>query len=182
MPPHSPTFDEFAALAEELPEFVLPDERSSLVSLSALRERGPVVVAFHRGHWCPYCRINAVALTGIEPLVRAAGGQIVAITPELQSFAAEFKAEAGATFPVLTDMDNGYALQLNLAFRIGDEQRLAMSRLGRDLVRFQGNANWTLPIPATFVVGRDGRIKARFVDPDYRNRMAVEHIVAALKT
>ena len=56
-----------------------------------------------------------------------------------------------------------------------------MSARGNVLPKFQGNDTWMLPIPATFVVGQDGRIKARFVDPDYRKRMAVEDLIAALK-
>jgi peroxiredoxin len=57
-----------------------------------------------------------------------------------------------------------------------------ISSLGRDIPKYQGNASWMLPIPATFVVGRDGKVKARFVDPDYRKRMAIESMIAALRT
>ena len=77
-------------------------------------------------------------------------------------------------------MDNGYALSLNLAIWIGEEMKGMMA--GRqDLPEYQGNDSWMLPIPATFVVGQDGRIKARFVDPDYRKRMAINDLLAALK-
>jgi peroxiredoxin len=77
-------------------------------------------------------------------------------------------------------MDNGYALSLNLAIWIGAEmQRMMAGR--QDLPSFQGNDSWMLPIPATFVVGTDGIIRARFVDPDYRNRMAIEDLLAALR-
>ena len=76
-----------------------------------------------------------------------------------------------ANFPVLSDMDNGYALMLNLAFLISDEKRRAMIKAGWDFSPYQGNANWTLPIPATFVLIAGGRVKARFIDPDYRRRM-----------
>jgi peroxiredoxin len=79
-------------------------------------------------------------------------------------------------------MDNGYALLLNLAFLVSDEKRRAMTAAGWDISPFQGNANWTLPIPATFVVGRDGLVKARYIDPDYRRRMDTEAILAALRS
>jgi peroxiredoxin len=84
-------------------------------------------------------------------------------------------------FPILTDIDNGYALSLNLAIFVGDELRTLMQDR-HDLPSFQGNSAWMLPIPATFVVGRDGRIKARFVDPDYRRRMAIDELLAALRS
>jgi peroxiredoxin len=78
-------------------------------------------------------------------------------------------------------MDNGYALSLNLAIWLGAEMQKMMA--GRqDLPAFQGNSSWMLPIPATFVVGRDGIIRARFVDPDYRKRMAVDDLLKALKS
>ena len=167
---------------DPIPLFVLPDETGRLVALVQLLERGPVVMSFHRGHWCPYCRISADALARIEPEVRAAGAQIVAITPEVQRFTSELKSDARATFPVLTDLDSGYALELQLAIKIDEEKRMAMTRAGWDISAFQDNENWTLPIPATFVVGADGSVKARFVDPDYRKRMDVDDILAALRT
>ncbi len=112
----------------------------------------------------------------------AEGGSIVAIVPERQAFAAKLKADAGLRYPVLSDMDNGYALSINLAIWVGDELQTLMGDSGRDLPRYQGNNSWTLPIPATFVVARDGRIVARFIDPDYRKRMAEEDLLAALRT
>ncbi len=83
-----------------------------------------------------------------------------------------------ANFPILSDMDNGYALLLNLAFYVGDEKRRFMTAAGWDVSPYQGNESWTLPIPATFVVGRDGRVTARFIDPDYRKRMEIDDILA----
>lgn len=165
---------------EEMPDFLLPDERGRLHSLQEYLTRGPVVVAFHRGHWCPYCRISATALAEAYPNIRLRGAELVAITPEVEKFNAELKAASGAPFPVLSDMDNGYAMMLNLAFYVGDEKRKNMSAAGWDITPFNDSDAWTLPIPATFVVGRDGVVKARFIDPDYRKRMNVDDILTAL--
>ena len=166
---------------DPMPSFVLPDQDGHLVSLDKLLANGQVVVAFHRGHWCPYCRLNADALSRIEPEVKEAGGQIVVVTPELSAFTNELRSDAKATFPILSDIDNGYALEMGLAIKILDEKRQAMIAAGWDISRYAGNKSWTLPIPGTFVVGPDGRVKARFVDPDYRKRMDVVDILAALK-
>lgn len=168
------------AVGEPMPPFLLPDENGHLVSLDELLDTGPVVIAFHRGHWCPYCRLNADALARIEPNVAAAGGHIVAITPEIQRYTRELKSDAKASFPILTDLDSGFALLLNLAIRIHDEKKEAMIRSGWDISEFQANAHWILPIPATFVVGTDGIVAARFVDPDYRKRMDIDELLAAL--
>jgi peroxiredoxin len=78
-------------------------------------------------------------------------------------------------------MDNGYAMSLNLAICVGEEMKRMMAESGWDLPAYQGNDAWMLPIPATFIVATDGRITARFVDPDYRKRMAIEDMLDALK-
>jgi peroxiredoxin len=166
---------------DQMPAFVLPDENGRLVALDSLLSNGPVAVTFHRGHWCPYCRINTAALAKAHEEIAAEGGQVVAIMPDRQQFAAQFKAEAKAPFPVLTDLDNGYALSLNLTFWVGDEMARFIAAAARDVSQYQGNKSWMLPIPATFVVGTDGRVAARFVDPDYRKRMSIEELTAALK-
>jgi peroxiredoxin len=164
---------------EPMPPFVLPDENGHLVSLPSLLERGPIAVMFFRGHWCPYCRLNVRAVIKAYDRIRALGADVVAIMPETQEYATEFKTEAGAPFPVLTDLDNGYALSLNLAIWLGTEIERLLSYL--DMPSFHGNDGWVLPIPAAFVIGRDGIVNARFVDPDFRRRMAIEDLLAALK-
>lgn len=169
---------------DPMPEFMLPDQSGTLVSLTELVERGPVVIAFHRGHWCPYCRITADALSRIHGQLQELGAGLVVITPEIERFNRELREAVGARYPVLSDMDNGYALMLNLAFYVGDEKKQLMKFAGWDIPPYNANDNWTLPIPATFVVGSDGLVKARHIDPDYRKRMDVEAIldaVAALK-
>ncbi|AMN45034.1 peroxiredoxin-like family protein [Rhodoplanes sp. Z2-YC6860] len=164
-----------------MPPFTLPDESGHLVSLKDLLVHGPAVVTFHRGHWCPYCRISINTLARAQSRIEALGARMVAIVPDRQPFAAEMKADSHVRFPILTDMDNGYAMSLNLAIWVGTEMEEFMIRIGRTLPAYQGNDSWMLPIPATFVVSQDGRIKNRFVDPDYRKRMAIEDLIAALQ-
>jgi peroxiredoxin len=167
-------------VGQPMPPFVLPDEGGRLVSLDGLLRKGPLAISFNRGHWCPYCRLNVRAVIQAQDRIKALGAQTVAIMPETQAYAEKFKSEAGAPFPVLTDLDNGYALSLNLAIWLGAEIQQLLSY--QDMASFQGNDGWVLPIPATFVVGRDGRVKARFVDPDFRRRMEIDDLIAALKS
>jgi len=164
---------------EPMPPFMLPDETGRLVSLPSLISKGPAIVMFYRGHWCPYCRLNVNAVIRARDEITALGGQIVAIMPETQKYTERFKSDSGAPFPVLTDLDNGYALSLNLAIWLGTEIQQLLSYL--DLSDFHGNDGWMLPIPATFVVGRDGLVKARFVDPDFRKRMEIDDLLAAVR-
>jgi peroxiredoxin len=109
-----------------------------LASLEELLQKGPVAIAFHRGHWCPYCRINANGLARIHEEAMAAGGQIVAITPERQQFAQQHKRDAEASVRMLTDYANGYAISLNLAIWIGEEMIQYLANSGRNLECFHG--------------------------------------------
>jgi peroxiredoxin len=167
---------------DEMPGFVLPDHRGRLVALRDMLEHGPVAITFARGHWCPYCQIAVSALAEVADEAVAAGGQIVAIVPDRQEFAAKLREQSNAPFPILTDVDNGYALGLGLVFWVGDEMRGYMRQRDVDPAKSQGNDSWFVPVPATFVVGRDGRIVARHVDPDYRKRMEIDVVLAAVRT
>lgn len=170
------------APGEPMPPFVMPDERGNLVSLADLISKGPVAITFNRGHWCPYCRLNTAALGQVQGKIAAAGAQIVAILPDRQKFTNVLKQDAKVPFRILTDMDNGYAMSLNLVMWVGTEMQGLMPKAGVDLPLYQGNQSWMLPIPATFVVGTDGVIKARHVDPDYRKRIEIDELLSALKS
>jgi len=163
-------------IGDSMPSFVLPDESAQTVPLEELLDRGPVAVIFHRGHWCPYCRININALVEVHKALPASA-EIVAIMPDRQKFVADLKRQSQVPFPILIDADNGYAMSLNLTIWVGAEIQKMME--GR-APTFQGNSSWVLPIPATFVVGQDGLIRARFIDPDYRNRMMISDMLAAM--
>jgi peroxiredoxin len=167
---------------EPMPDFILPDEGGHLVRLADLLQTGPVILSFHRGHWCPYCRLNADALARIAPEVTRLGGHIVAISPEKRQYGAALKSYARAPFPILADIGNGYALELNLLFWVGDEKCAAMRAGGFDITPYQGNESWMLPIPATFLIGKDGIVKARYIDPDYRHRMDADALLAEMKS
>lgn len=170
------------AVGDPMPPFMFPDDQGHLVTLEQLLAKGPLALSFQPGHWCPYCRLSTNALAEAQCEIEPIGGQIVAITPDLQHFATALKSDAAAKpFPILTDVDNGYALSLNLATFVGLEMQNFLKSGGWDIAPYQGNEAWILPIPATFVVGRDSIVRARYVDPDYRKRMAIDVIVDALR-
>jgi peroxiredoxin len=169
-------------VGEPMPAFLLPDEKGRLVRLDDFLGEGPVALAFNRGYWCPYCRINVDALARAQEEIAAEHRQIAAIVPDRQRFAVWLKSDTKAPFPVLTDMDNGYAMTLGLAIYVGDELKRMMVSSGWNPAVSQGTDDWMLPIPATFIVGTDGIVRARFVDPDYRMRMAIEDLLAALRS
>jgi peroxiredoxin len=173
--------NEAPKVGEVMPPFLLPDENGHLLALEDLVAKGPLVVAFRRGHWCPYCQLSTEALARIQGPVADSGGSIVVISPENSAHARLLKWRSQAQFPILSDMDNGYALSLGIAIPVGEEMRDFMTRRGRDLATYQGNSAWLLPIPATFVLDHSGVIVMRHVDPDYRVRASVEDIVSHIR-
>jgi peroxiredoxin len=165
-------------VGDPMPDFCLPDHDGQLVRLSTMLENSPVVLAFHRGHWCPYCRLNMVGLAEIQH--QATPVRIAAISSEIQQYTRELRAEAGAEFPFLTDVGGGYALSINLAILVDEAMSAMIGGAGWDVPGYQGGTPWVLPIPAVFVVGQDGIIAARHVDPDYRRRMELDALMEAV--
>lgn len=167
-------------VGEAMPSFVLPDHEGRLVSLAEILERGPAVVAFHRGHWCPFCRLSMIALAEIESQLKPA--RIVAVSTETQRYTRMLREQTGAMFPVLTDMDGAYAMSLSIAVLLDDRLAAMISEAGWDVPLYQGGREWILPIPAIFVVRQDGIIAARHIDPDYRQRMAIDELLRCVSS
>jgi peroxiredoxin len=166
-------------VGEKMPAFNLPDQDGRLLSLDELLGDGPVVVAFHRGHWCPYCRLNMVGLAEIQDA--AVPARIVAISSETRKYTRTLRAESGASFPFLSDVGGGYCLSINLAIFVDEFMSSLIAGAGWDVPAYQGNSPWILPVPAVFVLDRDGMIVARHVDPDYRRRLEPAVILDQLR-
>ncbi len=168
-------------IGTQLPDFVLPDSSGRLVALRTLTADGPLVVSFNRGHWCNYCRLELNALEVATPSITELGARVVSITPDRGPYAKTLKTGLGLSFPVLCDIDLGYALETGLLMPMGDTLRELFLACGLDLAVSQGHAGWFVPVPATFVVDRDARIVDSFIDPEFRRRMAVEDVLGALR-
>ena len=164
---------------EVMPQFLLPDGNNRLVALNDLLKDGPAIISFNRGHWCEYCLIELAAFREALNEFARGGARVASIMPETHNFISQM--DHHEAFPVLSDIDNGYALNLGLAIWLGEEVRQLYLEHGLHLEKYNGNDTWFLPIPATFVVGTDGRIIDRYVDPDFRNRMEIAEILAALE-
>jgi peroxiredoxin len=168
------------AVGEMVPDFIMIDSVGNLVDLAGLITKGRLVVSFNRGPWCDYCGLELHALSRAYPEIVAAGGDAISIVPETARFARNLQKVREVPFRVLIDLDFAYALSLGLVFWLGEKLKEMYRGFGVDLERLQGHGGWFLPIPATLVVGRDGRVKARFVDPDFRHRMNIEDILRVI--
>jgi peroxiredoxin len=170
------------AVGEAMPEFVLPGRDGQIVSLQDVTRRGPAVISFNRGHWCSFCKIELHTLAEHHDEIVAAGGEMVSIIPDRQQFAEPLRKLTLDKFQILSDIDNGYALSLGLVMWTGEHLKSLMSGRGYHLETYHGNDGWFIPVPATFVVGKDRTVLARFVDPDFRRRMEINEILAALRS
>ena len=167
-------------VGDQLPGYLLTDQHGKLVDLQALYDQGPVVVSLNRGHWCEYCELELGAFTKAHEEFAAAGATVVSIMPERMEYTRRVSERCRRAFSILSDIDNSYALELNLVVWLGDDVRRLLSGSGLDLAKYQGNSSWFVPIPATFVTDTGGRVSACFVDPDFRRRMDIDAILAAL--
>lgn len=168
-------------LDEVMPDFMLPNQDGMLVALAPLLEHGPLVVSFNRGHWCPYCRLELRTLARAHPDLLAAGARTVSIVPEVSAYTAAMCEANDLPFEVLSDMDLEYTRIMGLAIDVPANLQALYVELGIDLPLFQRTSGWSLPLPATIVVGMGGLIKARFVDADFRVRMDVEDIRSGIE-
>jgi peroxiredoxin len=167
---------------DEVPDFLLPDGDGHLVALSKLLEAGPAVISFNRGHWCPYCRLELRALAQAYGAIKEAGATVISIVPEPAEFTGAMTKASTLPFQVLSDIDHGYALSLGLVVWTGFELKSIYADSGINLPKFQGNESWFLPIPATLVVGIDGRVKASMANPNFFHRLPMENVLGALRS
>jgi peroxiredoxin len=168
-------------VGEPMPAFSLPDETGRLVSLAGLLESGPAVVSLNRGHWCPYCKLELRSLAAVHDEIRRLGARLVSIMPDTASFTDDYAKKNQLPFPILSDMDLGYALSLGLIFWVGEEIQKLYEDVGIELERYQGNPGRFLPMGAKFIVGQDGLVKARQVNIEFRERMEPAAVLAVLR-
>lgn len=165
-------------VGEPMPHFALPNARGIYVQSQALFAKGPLVLSFNRGGWCPYCRAELSAWVDAMPELDRLGGTFVSITPEVGGRAEAMREALGLKAEVLCDVDHGVAMELGLAFHLGGELRQRYLACGLDLSEAYGTASWFLPVPATFVIDRGGIVRFAFIDADFRIRAEPADVLA----
>ena len=168
-------------VGDPMPAFVLPNAEGHLVSSDELLARSALVVSFFRGDWCPFCRTMLQTYEAALPTIVAAGGQLVAISPDTSSLPAATKQKYGLHFEVLSDPDSAVTLQFGVMFQAPEAYRDLLSSRGVDLAGRHGNTGGFIPIPATFVVDQAGVVRYAFTDVDFSYRAEPEAIVDALR-
>ena len=166
---------------DRVPEFSLPDENGNPITSAALLNRGPLVICFFRGRWCPYDVTQLEAMNQALPQIQSAGASLVAISPQKPQQAFFMHDQHKLRFPLLCDAGNQVARQFGLVYRVPDYQQQVYQRSFVNLPFANGDSSWELPAPATYVVATDGLIRFARVDVDYRQRPEPAEILDLVK-
>lgn len=163
------------------PEFKLKDQTGVEVSLKELRKKGPVVLLFYRGNWCPFCNRELKAFQDSLGLIQTKGAQVVAITPEMSEGIDSTIKKTGAIFPILYDEGLKVSSNYEVVFTVDDRTVSRYKMAGIDLLKTNGQKTAMLPVPAVYIVNKEGTITFRYFDENYRNRVSVKEILKNIK-
>ncbi|MEV6942635.1 peroxiredoxin-like family protein [Streptomyces sp. NPDC051172] len=172
--------DRALTVGARAPRFSLPTATGQTLALDDLLTAGPVVLTFYRGAWCPYCNIALRSLQQHHEAIAARGARLVAVSPQIPDESVTLSEKHDLAFDVLSDIGSDTAKQYGLAFDLPDDLAAVYDKLGFDLQRVNDGHPRTLPLPATYVIDRDGVIRWAFVDTDYTTRAEPADILAAL--
>lgn len=158
-------------LGDNMPSFRLTGADGAVLDSTELLAKGPLIISFYRGVWCPYCNIELKALQAILPDIIERGAQLVAISPQTTSNSRKSCRDNGLTFPILTDPSNEVAARFGLRWTLPTYLReVYLQTFHNDLTVINGDKSWTLPMPARYVVNPEGIVVSAEVNPDYTQR------------
>lgn len=164
------------------PDFALPDTHGHVLALKTLLHRGPVVISFYRGGWCPFCNLELRGLQRVLPEIVQVGASLVAVSPQLPDNSLSTEEKNQLTFPVLSDVGNIVAKRFGIVFTLPTALVHANKAIGRDLVEINGESGAAqLPMPATFVLDKSGVIRLAFVEEDWSKRLDPDIVVDTLR-
>ena len=165
---------------DSIPDFELPNQHGEMRRLYHYLAISPVVLNIYRGGWCPYCNLEMQALGKALPEIEAKGARLIGMSPETPS-KAETTADAnGIAIDILSDSGNKVSEKLGLVFELPEALRPIYRNFGLDLPACNGDDSFRLPVPATYIIRRDGIISYAFVNADYTRRMEPAEILQQL--
>ena len=162
------------------PAFVAKDQNGKRVSLYDEMKKGPVVVVFYRGQWCPYCNKQLKKLEDSLSFITARGASLIAVSPEKQENIEKTIGKTRATYPILFDDGLSIMKSFDVAYAVDTATISKYKKYGIDFNEANGANGAVLPVPAVFVISKEGKIVFRHFDPDYRNRSSVKNILEHL--
>ena len=168
-------------IGDHAPAIVLGNAKGATVDVATLLRKGPVIVTFYRGGWCPYCNLELKAYQDILPQITAAGASLVAISPEKPDDTVSTAQKNALTFEVLSDVGQKVGRAFGLVYEFTEELKSAYRGFNLDIpTRNSAPNQWELPVAATYVIGREGKILYAYTDTDYRDRADPRDVLAIL--
>jgi peroxiredoxin len=168
-------------LCEKAVDFKLTNALGRDVILFEELAKGPVVLVFYRGGWCPFCNMQLKAYQQIMPEIQAVGAQLIAISPQKPDHSLSLQEKEGLEFQVLSDPNGLVTAKYNLLFDVPPGVRKVMERIGLDLAEYNNTSKWVLPVPATFMIDESAIIRSSYVNPNFMQRQSPEEILRELR-
>lgn len=168
-------------VGDKAPDFDLPNATGEEVRLKELLDKGPVILNFYRGGWCPYCNLELNAYQKRLPHINELGASFVAISPQTPDHSLSTAEKYELQFKVLSDVGNKVADKFGLVFKLPDELQELYNKFGIVLPKFNGDESWELPMPGTYVIDKDGTVSYAFADADYTKRAEPDEVIAKLQ-
>ena len=172
--------DNSLSVATKAPVFQLQDQNAKSVPSADLLAKGHLVICFIRGRWCPFCIGQLEAMNLILPQIQRAGASLIAVSPQTVSQSFFMADQHKLRFPLLSDPDNHLARQFGLVYRVPDYQQAVYRRVFINLPFTNGDESWELPVPATYILNRNGSVLFSSVNADYTERPEPAEILSQL--
>ncbi len=165
---------------DRAPNFSLLTAQGTTINLAEKLKKGPVVLSFYRGGWCPFCDLSLRALQKIDSQVRAKGASLFAISPQTMSHSSTTAKTRALTFDLLSDPGNKVAKTYGLVFGLRPAEQDLHTQMKASLPLFNGDESWELPVAATYIIRPDETIAWHFIDPNFTSRAEPADILSAL--
>lgn len=168
------------AVQEKAPDFTAKDQTGATINLKDQLKKGSVVLVFYRGQWCPHCNRQLSKLEDSVQLIKAKGASLIAVTPEIPANINKTIAKTKASYPILFDEGLQIMKSYDVAFAVDNSTIVRYKKYGIDFNETNGANGANLPVPAIYIINKQGVVVFRHFDPDYRNRASVQEILKHL--
>ncbi len=176
----SALLDDVIKQGDTAPDFTLPDAHGDKFSLSDTLCKGPMVLSFYRGEWCPYCTLEHKVMERIYPEIKMMGASLAAISPQTIEHTLSTAQNWKISFDMLSDEGNIVAREYGLVFTVDEAIREVYRDFGINIPEYNGDVSYKLPVPAIYIIDKSGVVRSAFVNVDYTLRMEPEDILTQL--
>ena len=170
-------YPEGLKVGDMAPDFSAKDQAGKTISLKQALQKGPVVMLFYRGQWCPYCNKQMSRFSDSLSMLTAKGASVLAITPETAENVKKTIEKTKSIFPVLEDQGLAIMKMYKVNFAVDEKTITKYKGYGIDFDKANATNGANLPVPATYIIGKDGKVKYVFFNTDYRKRASVMDVL-----